>query len=125
MLAPRSFRSLMVSSVVLLAIAQVAIARDYPWPSLPTTGFISGRSATKDDLVNRKAVFVVDAGKPVPIAIPQYAYWTDGKGRKISVIVVQVEDTPQGRLFGVRDFWGDDIVCADSEIELLGTTRPK
>ena len=99
------------------------------WPPLPTSGFISGRAATREDVAKGDAEFAAEAsglgiGVPVAIAIPQYAYWTDEKGQKVPVIVLQAEDTPAYRLFGIRNFAGHDIVCTGPEIELLGTTPP-
>jgi hypothetical protein len=50
------------------------------WPPLPTKGFIKGRAATKDDLAQGNAAFLLadDSGarraEPIDIEIPQYCF---------------------------------------------------
>jgi len=96
------------------------------WPPLPTQGFIKGRAAQQDDVVKGNAVFAAVAngvvvGKPIPIAIPQYAQLRAGHDR---VIVVQAEVANGLRVYGVRRLDGKSSVVAETDVELLGTTRP-
>ena len=97
------------------------------WPPLPTAGFITGRPAQKDDVVKRDAVFVLDiegvvVGKPLPISIPQYALLRESGER---VILVQAEEVNGIRLFGVRNLDGEEVAAMDTDLELLGTQRPR
>ena len=96
------------------------------WPTLPSTGFVTGRPAQKNDVANGDAVFVaavkdVVIGKPLPITIPQYALLRDTKER---VILVQAEEANGMKLFGVRGLDGKEAVVTDADLELLGTQKP-
>ena len=46
------------------------------WPPLPSDAF-AGRPATRDDLEAGTAYFVLEGGRPIDTAIPQYAYAFD------------------------------------------------
>jgi hypothetical protein len=99
------------------------------WPALPTTGFISGRAATDQDVADGNAIFVLKAygvyfGKPIDIAIPQYAYLTKRGGKPVPVIVIQAEVGKGIKLFGVRGADGEKSVARDYELQLLGTKSP-
>jgi hypothetical protein len=99
------------------------------WPPLPAKGFVSGRPATDEDITAGDAVFVLKAygiyfGKPMAIAIPQYAYFTRRGEKPVPVIVVQAEIGKGIKLYGVRGLDGKTDTARDYEIELLGTTPP-
>jgi hypothetical protein len=102
-----------------------------PWPPLPATGFVSGRTATREDVRAGNAVFfaAVDggsAGKPLDIAVPQYAFHVDSETRaKTRVIVVQAEQAGDKQMIGYLEA-GKPVqgVATLPEIELLGTTPP-
>ena len=99
------------------------------WPALPKTGFISGRPATKQDVAEGNAVFVAEKdgkgiGTALPIQIPQYAYWDDGKGHQVPVIVVQAEVANGMELFGILMASGGYSACLRRELTLLGQTAP-
>jgi hypothetical protein len=99
------------------------------WPPLPTSGFISGRAATDKDVLDGNAVFALRAygvpfGKPLDVAIPQYAYLTKRGQRPIPVIVVQAELGKSLKIFGVRDLSGKAATAKESELQLLGTHPP-
>jgi hypothetical protein len=104
-------------------------AQQSPWPPLPDKGFISGRAATSDDVNQGNALFVAKVddliiGKPIAITIPQYAYWTDKRGHRVPVVVVQAEEAEGSQLFGFRDAQGKEHVATGPEMTLLGTKPP-
>jgi hypothetical protein len=99
------------------------------WPTLPKTGFIAGRPATLQDVADGNAVFSAEKdgkviGVPLPIEIPEYAYWDDGKGHKIPVIVIQAERANGLEVFGLRNPEGQYLACTGPELTLLGRTHP-
>ena len=99
------------------------------WPALPTSGFIAGRPATDKDVADGNAVFVLRAygvpfGKPLDVAIPQYAYLTKRGQQTVAVIVVQAEQGKGIKIFGVRDFSGKAATAKEFEVQLLGTNPP-
>ena len=114
-----------------LGIAAAASAQAAPvnWPPLPTTGFVSGRPATDEDVADGNAIFVLKAygtyfGKPMDIVIPQYAYLTKAGEKPVPVIVVQAEIGNGIKLFGVRGLDGDKSTAREFELKLLGTKPP-
>ena len=114
----------LVGGIVIGAHAQAP-----DWPSLPSQGFITGRAATQADVNAGKAAFVAQVGntiigKPLPIAIPQYAYFTDG-ANKVPVIIIQAEEAQGQKLIGARRANGTDVVGVLTDFELLGNVRPK
>lgn len=100
------------------------------WPELPKEGFITGRAATRDDIDNGHAVFVLEAagkiiGQPLDITIPQYAYHVDKKtGERTPGIIIQAEQARGNKIVGMRTFNGTEIAGLLREYELLGTARP-
>jgi hypothetical protein len=113
----------------LLALAGISAALAQTWPALPSTGFISGRAATDQDVADGNAIFVLRAygiyfGKPLDTVIPQYAYLTKKGAKPVPVIVVQAEAGKGIKLFGVRGLDGDKSVVRDYELQLLGTKPP-
>jgi len=116
------FKRLSISAVIVVLGCGTALA-DQKWPPLPTHGFIRGRVAQKADLAKGNALFVFEwdgkvVGKPIRIAIPQYACV---KSSKTPVIVVQAEAEPNGlKLVGERTLKGETIVGMLGELDLLG-----
>ena len=101
------------------------------WPSLPTTGFIAGRSATTEDVDAGRAVFALKSadkyiGEPLDLDIPQYAIHTDqDSGKRTPVVVVQVETN--GDIVAVGCISAEDgsaMAGLMQEFELLGTSTP-
>jgi hypothetical protein len=122
---------LMLIAAALVALAQAAGQGPAPvaWPPLPTAGFISGRAATDKDVVEGNAVFALRAygipfGKPLDIAIPQYAYLIKKGEPPLPVIVVQAEEGKGIKIFGFRDLNGKAATARESELKLLGTHPP-
>ena len=106
---------------------KAARAPDGSWPALPSSGFISGRSATHDDLKAGNAVFVAEdggepIGKPLDIAVPQYAIFVDeANHRRTRVIIVQAEEARDTKLLGYHEIdTGAFGVGTFPEFELLG-----
>jgi hypothetical protein len=121
-----SMRALIATLLTTLWFS-VAIAQG--WPILPSTGFVSGRSATEKDVADGNAIFVAKTenryiGTPIDIAIPQYAYHLGEGGQKTPVIVVQAEEANGFKLVGFRDFQGKEHVATAGEFIFLGTKRP-
>ncbi len=86
-------------ALALLALSSIAVG-DEPraWPDLSDFDFVAGRAATKADIEDRRAVFLlqsddVSAGIPLEIEIPQYAYHTNSEtNERTAVVVVQAEE---------------------------------
>ncbi|MDQ4086700.1 MAG: hypothetical protein M3177_01595 [Pseudomonadota bacterium] len=98
------------------------------WPELPSSGFLSGRSATESDVAAGNAVFAIQPNSrgPMPVEIPQYAYWNDDEGQRHPVIMVQAEYGPNGEeIVGLRGLDGSEIVATLSEVTLLGQAPPR
>jgi hypothetical protein len=123
-------RARYLSAVALVfMVAEMSHAANPEWPSLPTKGFISGRPATEQDVDDGNAIFVAKVGgttigKPIPVTIPQFAYWTDSNGKKVPVVILQAEEANGMPLFGFRNAAGAAHVATGPELELLGTTPP-
>jgi len=112
----------------LMAAGAVANAQGGAWPPLPNEGFIKGRTATPADVAAGRAVFAPQAGgasvgKPLAIAIPQYAYYKEG-GKKTPVIVVQAEEVQGMRMVGARLASGKAVVGLLQNFDLLGKVPP-
>ena len=102
------------------------------WPPLPSKGFIRGRAATVADVNAGNAVFVAKAGdrivgRPLEIAIPQYAYLIDADSEKrIRVVIIQAEHAQELDLIGYRELaTGEEGIATLPEFELLGTSPRK
>ena len=105
--------------------AQVATA----WPSLPRTGYLSGRVATAADVRSGNAVFaacVGVVGQPLHIAIPQYGLWHDPLTDSVErVLVVEAEWFEGDSMFGLRQIpSGKAAMAAIANLTLLGQTPP-
>jgi hypothetical protein len=115
--------------IVLSFFGATASAQQIAWPSLPTTGYVKGKAATKDDVAAGKAVFVaargeVVIGKPIPIQVPQYA-WSTADGKKEPAIIIQAEEAGGQKLIGARLLSGGLVAGLIIDFELLGTKAPK
>lgn len=96
------------------------------WPELPDYAFVAGRVATEDDCLDGRAVFYVrgSQGRPVEIAVPQYALLSQEDGSCLRVVLVQAQaDDAGGEVVGLRDSDGGEHVALLSEVELVGV-RP-
>jgi hypothetical protein len=98
------------------------------WPPLPTTGFVSGCAATRDEFNGGTALFYLETagrpdGHPIVVDIPQYALLQDDTtGELVPVILLQAESNGVSSIVGCREIEGGGVrVAALSEIELLGT----
>ena len=106
--------------------AAPAVPASAEWPSLPTTGFLSGRPATQQDVSDGNALFVAErAGKiigvPLTIDIPQYAVHVDREsGVRKRVILLQAERAEGIEMVGYRDLAGEHGIATLAEFELLG-----
>lgn len=104
--AMKRIKALLGALLPLVGVNVAGAAAD--WPELPSSGFISGRATSKEDVNKGNAVFVASdndgkvIGKPLQITIPQYAYWTSGAGKRMAVIVVQAEEANGTQMFGFR-----------------------
>jgi hypothetical protein len=99
------------------------------WPPLPTSGFVSGRVASEDDLKRGNAVYfsLIDgkpSGKPAQMQVPQFAYLIEEDGNRRPVVVVQAEIVDGRTILGMRDVNGHEYVATEPEVELLGQTHP-
>jgi hypothetical protein len=117
------------------------------WPLLPTSGFISGRVATQEDVDQDIAAFgfpqkldaeqvakltggeatqeVECAGsKPLEILIPQYAF-LNLNGQKLPCIVIQGEASGDAQIVGCRLVKDNTLAIGLLEdFVLLGQTSP-
>jgi hypothetical protein len=97
------------------------------WPPLPTDGFVSGRPADKDDVAaGRAAVSAYSEGRiaarPIPNAVPQYAFHVDEAGKRTPGIIIQAEQAGPLRIIGFRPLSNDGLIAAlEKEFEFLGT----
>jgi hypothetical protein len=109
--------------------ARVTPDASAPWPPLPTTGFLAGRAATKQDVRDGNAAFVAETegkgvGVPLTIQIPQYALHVDvDSGAETRVILIQAEHAGGIDMVGYRILaTGGDGVGTLPEFKLLGRT---
>ncbi|OWJ65335.1 hypothetical protein BWR60_20255 [Inquilinus limosus] len=98
------------------------------WPPLPKQGFITGRAAQAADVQNGDAVFVaaVDGhviGRPMAVQIPQYV--TVKGPPRVKGVLVQAEEAQGVAMYGILTADGQSLVTLSSEVELLGTKRPR
>jgi hypothetical protein len=126
--------TLVLASLVLFALNAPVMADKAPsaWPALPLAGFVRGRVATIDDVRSGAAAFVLAAngkiiGRPLDIAIPQYAFLHDAKtNTDTPVIIIQAETNGSidfVACFGIVDHALK--VATLKEYTLLGTDRQK
>jgi hypothetical protein len=99
------------------------------WPVLPSTAFVSGRAAQESDVKIGHAIFHTTingevAGRPAPIAVPQFAYFIADDRSRIPVVVVQAEISERATVLGLRDVQGREYVATEKDVILLGQTHP-
>ncbi len=119
-------------ALFLLLVSAAALAGDIAWPNLSDTCFVKGRPANADDVKDHCAVFVAmsegkSVGKPLHVAIPQYAYHVDKKtGEKTPVILIQAEDAMGMKMAGFIVV-GPNNMMVDlmDSLQLLGTKKPR
>jgi len=102
------------------------------WPELPSSGFVSGRFATEEDVEAGNAAFVLKAGndyvgKPLTLEIPQYAIHTDPEsGTKTAGILIQAESAGDQQLVGLLVLRDDSFLAGTlPEFQLLGVRKPR
>jgi hypothetical protein len=62
------------------------------------------------------------AAKPIPSAVPQYAFHVDEAGKRTPGIVIQAEQAGALRLIGFRAISDGKLIMAlEKEFEFLGT----
>ncbi|WP_448652379.1 hypothetical protein ACSHWC_02335 [Pseudomonas fluorescens] len=115
-----------------LSLASTLAAADtIAWPDLPTSCFVSGRSATSADVDTGCAAFLINvqgkaAGKPIKLDIPQYAVHVDEtSGKETPVIIIQAEENGEIKAVGYRELGTEQLGAALlREVRLLGTQKP-
>ncbi|WP_372339902.1 hypothetical protein [Pseudomonas sp. P7548] len=108
-----------------------ANAEAITWPDLPKTCFVSGRSATSQDVDTGCAAFLINvkgqaAGTPIKVDIPQYALHVDeATGKETPVIIIQAEENGDIKAVGYKELGTDQLGAALlREVRLLGTQKP-
>lgn len=115
----------------LTLIPTLALAESISWPDLPDTCFVSGRSATSQDVDTGCAAFLINvkgkpAGTPIKLDIPQYAMHVDeGTGKETPVILIQAEENGDVKAVGYKELGTGQLGAALlREVRLLGTKKP-
>ncbi|WP_242168949.1 MULTISPECIES: hypothetical protein [unclassified Pseudomonas] len=115
-----------------LSLASTLAAADtIAWPDLPKSCFVSGRSATSEDVDTGCAAFLINvqgkaAGTPIKLDIPQYAVHVDeATGKETPVIIIQAEENGEIKAVGYKELGTDQLGAALlREVRLLGTEKP-
>src|SRR5205085_1625574 len=82
---------------------------------------VTGRAATRADVLAGRAVFFVDApSTPYPMSLPACARVQLEDGSSADVIVIQAEQGPEGVYVGIRSLTGGKAICELCEIQVLG-----
>lgn len=120
-------RYLALSASLLIVLCGPTIAQGL-WPALPTSGFITGRAATKADVAAGNAGFALADGSvqmssPLPIDIPQYAYFNDA-GMQVPVILIQAEEARGKKFAAGLAADGSTVAGFLSDFVLLGRRPP-
>ncbi|QJI36410.1 hypothetical protein [Pseudomonas sp. ADAK13] len=115
----------------LTLMPSLALAEAITWPDLPSTCFVSGRSATSQDVDTGCAAFLINvkgqaAGTPIKLDIPQYAMHVDeGTGKETPVILIQAEESGDIKAVGYKELGTGQLGAALlREVRLLGTKKP-
>jgi hypothetical protein len=128
---------LRIAIVRLVASVVVALPgkaqTDGVWPELPTSGYISGRAATKEDVASGSAAFHLASndgtpeGRPLAIVIPQYALHHDAEtGADTPVVIIQAETNGDTDVIGYVETNSSVVgVGTLPEFRLLGVDRSK
>jgi hypothetical protein len=129
--------SFAVATVTLVASAVVSwpgkAQTDDVWLELPTSGYINGRAATKEDVTGGRAAFHLASndgtpeGRPLAIVIPQYALNHDAEaGVDTPVIIIQAETNGDTDVIGYVETKTAVVgVATLPEFRLLGVDRSK
>lgn len=122
-------RTFLLTAMTLLPA--LALGDAIAWPDLPQSCFVSGRSATSEDVDSGCAAFLINvkgkaAGTPIELKIPQYAMHVDeASGKETPVIIIQAEENGEIKAVGYRELGTDQLGAALlREIRLLGTQKP-
>ena len=84
------------------------------WSSVP---FISGRVATEEDVKEGRAVFYIKSGsEPNETKLPLFAVQIDSE-RRLPCIVIQLENTKEGTIVGVRYLEGGNGIGKVEDFE--------
>lgn len=116
---------------ILALTSTLAFAETIAWPDLPDTCFVSGRSATNQDVDSGCAAFLINvkgkaAGTPIKLEIPQYAmHVEEGTGKETPVIIIQAEENGDIKAVGYKELGTEQLGAALlKEVRLLGTKKP-
>jgi|HubBroStandDraft_4_1064222.scaffolds.fasta_scaffold25031_2 hypothetical protein len=122
--------TLILATLAIVSLSARVTSGETPfaWPPLPNTGFVRGRAATNDDVRTGAVAFVLAAngkpiGRPLDIAIPQYALWHDVRtGTDTPVIIIQAETNGTIDVVGCMGIADHAVrVALLKEFTLLGT----
>ena len=91
------------------------------WKETPS---INNRKAIEEDVKNGNAVFYIEGDfeehKPYKIELPKLAYYQDAEtGKKELVVIIQIEETPNGIIVGYRNLDSGNGAGLLSEFEIL------
>lgn len=116
---------------VLFLTPTLALAQTIAWPDLPETCFVSGRSATNEDVDRGCAAFLINvkgkaAGTPIKMDIPQYAMHIEaGTLKETPVVIIQAEQNGKIKAVGYKEVGTEQLGAALlKELRLLGTKKP-
>lgn len=122
-------RTLLLASLFLAPT--LVLAETIAWPDLPETCFVSGRSATNNDVDNSCAAFLINVkgkatGTPIKLDIPQYAMHIEADtGKETPVIIIQAEENGNIKAVGYKELGTEQLGAALlQEVRLLGTKKP-
>lgn len=109
----------------------LALGQTIAWPDLPQTCFVSGRSATNEDVDSDCAAFLINvkgkaAGTPIKMDIPQYAMHIEaGTLKETPVVIIQAEQNGKIKAVGYKEVGTEQLGAALlKELRLLGTKKP-
>ncbi|KAA8705141.1 hypothetical protein [Pseudomonas proteolytica] len=109
----------------------LALGQTIAWPDLPETCFVSGRSATNEDVDSGCAAFLINvkgkaAGTPIKMDIPQYAMHIEaGTLKETPVVIIQAEQNGKIKAVGYKEVGTEQLGAALlKELRLLGTKKP-
>ncbi|QHG24879.1 hypothetical protein [Pseudomonas sp. DTU12.1] len=109
----------------------LALGQTIAWPDLPETCFVSGRSATNEDVDRGCAAFLINvkgkaAGTPIKMDIPQYAMHIEaGTLKETPVVIIQAEQNGKIKAVGYKEVGTEQLGAALlKELRLLGTKKP-
>lgn len=116
---------------VLFLTPTLALAQTIAWPDLQETCFVSGRSATNEDVDSGCAAFLINvkgkaAGTPIKMDIPQYAMHIEaGTLKETPVVIIQAEQNGKIKAVGYKEVGTEQLGAALlKELRLLGTKKP-